>query len=120
METLDFKIDTLINVNREMLAAIHRMGEVQALRIDQINKEMESLREDQHRASEAQKHIYQRIEDQKQLCVTCRAGCSARAGEAKGFDGDAWLGKKMIWVAVCILGPLLGFIGTKLAEKLLQ
>lgn len=120
METLDFKIDTLINVNREMLEAIHRMGEVQALRIDQINKEMESLREDQHRASEARKNIYQRIEEQKQLCVTCRAGCSARAGEAKGFDGDAWLGKKILWIGVCIAGPLLGFVGTKIAEILFR
>ena len=118
------KIDSLIevnrsalDVNRETLSEIKKQGDVMALQLQHQNKEIEELKTGLRDASDARKEIYARLEKQERRCAAYHGECRERSGDQKPFDADAWWNKKIAWVAVGLVGPALGVLGTKIVEK---
>jgi RNA binding exosome subunit len=127
IEALVLKIDSLIevnrsalDVNRETLSEIKKQGDVMALQLQHQNKEIEELKVGLRDASDARKEIYVRLEKQERRCAAYHGECRERSGDSKAtFDADVWWNKKIAWVAVAIVGPALGVLGTKIIEKML-
>jgi chromosome segregation ATPase len=124
IEVLDLKIDSLIevsrsalDVNREMLSEIKKQGDVMAIQLSHHSKEIEELKNGLRNASEARKQIYERLEKQEHQCAAIHGERRERNGNENVMD--VWWNKKLAWVAVGIIGPALGVIGTKIVEKLL-
>jgi hypothetical protein len=125
IETLILKIDSLVEVNRstlevnrQTLTEIKKQGDIMTLQLAHQSKEIEELKTGLRDASDARKEIYARLEKQERRCAALHGECRERSGDT-AFDADVWWNKKIAWVAVGIIGPALGVLGTKLVEKLL-
>jgi chromosome segregation ATPase len=128
IEVLVSKIDEILasnrevlEVNRDMLAELKRMGDVTNLQLSHQNKEIERLEREIESAKDARKEIYKRLEHIESRCMGNHKGILGRQGiiaAEENFEVEAtrWFhtqaGKAFLWsasiVATVILTRLAG------------
>jgi predicted phage gp36 major capsid-like protein len=123
INTLVMKIDSLTDITRlsldairEVLRELKKQNEVYATQIERMQRDIDAIAK---HTREEHKEFYTRIETIERRCAVREVAVPARPCGETRFDAEAWWSKKVLRWVVVIGGPVVTFLLTQFAGRLL-